>query len=83
MSLFSRAFLRYAGERALKTLAQTVMSLLVVGSTPLLDGASLLVVAVTAATAALVSLATSVQTWVETGGNPPVVAADLMKPVGK
>lgn len=73
MSLFSRAFLRYASERAIKTLAQTIAALLVASETPLVDVSGWLAVLATAGIAALVSVCTSVQTWVDTGGHPPAL----------
>lgn len=74
MSLFSKAFLRYAAERSVKTFAQTLAALLVATQTPMVDMAGWLAMLATAGIAALVSLCTSVQTWVDTNGNPGAVA---------
>jgi len=63
MSIFSRAFWAYAGERAIKTVAQTaVASLTVAGVSGVLDVAWV-VVASTAALAGIVSILTSLYNY--------------------
>lgn len=60
MKIFTKAFWEYAGERAIKTVAQTaIASLTVTGVTGVLD-ISWVVVASTTALAGIVSILTSV-----------------------
>lgn len=67
MKLFSKVFLRYAAERAIKTVAQAALALLVAGQSDIVSVDWLRVGGV-AALAGLVSLLTSLA--VATGGAP-------------
>lgn len=72
MNIFSLAFVRYAGERAAKTVAQVVVALLVGGQTGII-GIDWKNVASVAALAAIVSVLTSVTSQT---GTPAVPAGD-------
>lgn len=69
MSLYTLAFWAAAGERAVKTVAQTAASLLVAGGFGLLD-ADWIAVASVSGMAGVVSLLTSIGSGVVTGDGP-------------
>lgn len=69
MKIFSKAFWDYAGERAIKTVAQTaIASLTVTGVTGVLD-VSWIAVASTTALAGIISILTSVIAYDGTQNN--------------
>lgn len=68
--LWTRRFWEAAGERAVKTFAQTLAALIVADGTGLMDTAWVAILS-TAGMAALVSLLTSVASDAATGGTGP------------
>lgn len=77
MKLFSKDFAIYSGERALKTFAQALLALIVVGTA--INEIDWVTALATAATAAVVSLLTSITAAtgpsVPSEGSSPVEAA--------
>ena len=76
-TLASKAFWAAAGERAVKTFAQTAVSLLVVGATGVLD-VDWQAVGSASALAALVSLLTSIGSDAATGDGPSLTGAEVV-----
>ena len=72
-------FWEAALERAVKTFAQTAVSLLVVGATGVLD-VDWLAVLSASALAALVSLLTSIGSDAATGDGPSLTGAEVVEP---
>ena len=76
-TLASKAFWAAAGERSIKTAAQTAVSLLVVGATGVLD-ADWQAVASASGLAAVVSLLTSIGSDAATGDGPSLTGAEVI-----
>jgi len=76
-TLATKAFWAAAGERAIKTAAQTAVSLLVVGATGVLD-ADWQAVASASGLAAVVSLLTSIGSDKLTGDGPSLTGAEVV-----
>lgn len=66
-------------ERAVKTLAQTAVSLLAVGATGVLDVDWVAVVSASLL-AALISVLTSIASDAATGGGPSLTSAEVVRP---
>lgn len=67
MSIFTKAFWSYAGERALKTVAQTAISLLTIGGIAGVLDVAWIPLASAVALAGIISILTSLTAYTPTG----------------
>ena len=77
--MWSAVFWKAAGERALRTFAQTLAALLVADATGLLDAAWVPSLSASGM-AALVSLLTSIGVDAYTGSGPSITSAEVLEP---
>ena len=79
MITFTKAFLAAAGERAIKTVAQTAAALIVASGVGLLN-ADWIAIGSVAGMAGLVSILTSIGSDAVTGDGPSLGAAEVLPP---